>query len=476
MKNKLIEWIREILVKTILPIRKKKTEILSKFRFSIAFRITLNYAKLFLLYGTIFLFAFSLIYLFERGYRYETVIESYMNDFDGNKVMDEDEIAFLRNHGYEVEIKNEDGASLYSNIGFQLEDKQLIFHRIYYSTKYPGNTLMVRHYETVSIHQEIYTYIFQYNLTDDYNQLLSLLWKVALLYVLFCIIITYRGKKENVKLLEPIEEMSQLATSLNVNNLGSERINVEGTQNELRDLAVLINEMLDRIELSYESQKQFVSDASHELRTPIAVIQGYGNMLKRWGAKDEEVLAESIEAINNEAKSMQDLVEKLLFLSRHDKKTLKLDKKRFHMGPVIEDMVKETKLVAKNRVILSPVIQDVTVYGDAQALKQAIRVFIDNAIKYTKDGDKITISCENHHGDCVITVADTGIGMNKKDMDHIFQRFYRSDTVRNQNISGHGLGLSLAKLIILAHVGRIKVRSQFTVGTSFTVTIPMKNQ
>ena len=476
MKNKLVVWIRDIFVKRVLPIQKKKAEILSKFRFSIAFRITMNYAKLFLLYGAIFLFIFSLIYLYERGYRYETVIESYMNDLEGNKVLDEDEITFLSNHGYEVEIKDGQGVSLYSNISFPLEDKQLIFRRIYYSTKYPSNTLMVRHYETVNLNEEVYIYIFQYNLTDDYNQLLSLLWKVAILYVLFCIIITHRGKKENVKILEPIDEMSQLATSLNVNNLGSERINIEGTQNELRDLAVLINEMLDRIELSYESQKQFVSDASHELRTPIAVIQGYGNMLKRWGAKDEEVLAESIEAINNEAKSMQDLVEKLLFLSRHDKKTLKLDKKRFHMGPMIEDMVKETKLVAKNRVILSPVIQDVIVYGDAQALKQAIRVFIDNAIKYTKDGDQVTITCENHNGDCVITVADTGIGMNKKDMDHIFQRFYRSDTVRNQNISGHGLGLSLAKLIILAHVGRIKVRSQFTVGTSFTVTIPMRNQ
>ena len=476
MKNKLVVWIRDIFVKRVLPIQKKKAEILSKFRFSIAFRITMNYAKLFLLYGAIFLFIFSLIYLYERGYRYETVIESYMNDLEGNKVLDEDEITFLSNHGYEVEIKDGQGVSLYSNISFPLEDKQLIFRRIYYSTKYPSNTLMVRHYETVNLNEEVYIYIFQYNLTDDYNQLLSLLWKVAILYVLLCIIITHRGKKENVKILEPIDEMSQLATSLNVNNLGSERINIEGTQNELRDLAVLINEMLDRIELSYESQKQFVSDASHELRTPIAVIQGYGNMLKRWGAKDEEVLAESIEAINNEAKSMQDLVEKLLFLSRHDKKTLKLDKKRFHMGPMIEDMVKETKLVAKNRVILSPVIQDVIVYGDAQALKQAIRVFIDNAIKYTKDGDQVTITCENHNGDCVITVADTGIGMNKKDMDHIFQRFYRSDTVRNQNISGHGLGLSLAKLIILAHVGRIKVRSQFTVGTSFTVTIPMRNQ
>jgi signal transduction histidine kinase len=287
-------------------------------------------------------------------------------------------------------------------------------------------------------------------------------------------LIIRKGKRSDIKLLEPIRVMSATANRLTVNNLHSERLNVEGTKNELKDLASVINAMLNRIETSYESQKQFVSDASHELRTPIAVIQGYINMLNRWGSSNEEVLQESIEAIQNEARSMQDLVEKLLFLSRHDKKTLKLTKKRFNMRPLVEDMVKETKLVAGNRIINHPVMEDVIVYGDKQSLKQAIRIFIDNAVKYTKDGDEITIQCQKINEDCVITVSDTGIGMTRKDIDHIFNRFYRSDHVRNQNISGHGLGLSLAKLIILAHTGKIKVRSQFKKGSSFIITIPKR--
>lgn len=195
-------------------------------------------------------------------------------------------------------------------------------------------------------------------------------------------------------------------------------------------------------------------------------------MLDRWGKKDEEVMEESIEAIKNEAQSMQELVEKLLFLSRNDKKTLKLKKKFFEMSDVVEDMIKETTLVAKNRVIASDAMEPVTVYGDEQSLKQAIRVFIENAIKYSNDGDTITISCRNENGDCVISVADTGIGMTQEDLNHIFERFYRSDHVRNEKISGHGLGLSIARLIILKHTGRIKVRSQYTVGTTFTITIP----
>lgn len=476
MRDKYVEWIRRALVKTVLPFQRKRAEWLSKLRFSIAFRITMNYAKLFFLYGAIFMLSFSLIYLIERGFHHERRLDHYLDAIMLQEQLGKESIAFLQSQGYEVEILNEKKEVIYSNISFPLMKKQLIFDHIHYSTKNPENILTVRYYRNGKVGSKEYVYVYQYNLTDDYNELISVLWKVAIVYALTCMVITHRAKKENIKILDPIREMSELATSLNVNTLGSERINVEGTQNELRDLAILINQMLDRIELSYESQKQFVSDASHELRTPIAVIQGYGNMLKRWGSKEKDVLEESIEAINNEAKSMQDLVEKLLFLSRHDKKTLKLDKKRFNMAPLIEEMVRETKLVAKEREILCPTIQNVMVYGDSQALKQAFRIFIDNAIKYTQDGDKIIISCKNDHGDCIITVADTGIGMKKKDMDHIFQRFYRSDTVREKNISGHGLGLSLAKLIILAHVGRIKVRSQFTVGTSFTVTIPARNQ
>ena len=144
------------------------------------------------------------------------------------------------------------------------------------------------------------------------------------------------------------------------------------------------------------------------------------------------------------------------------------------MRKLVDDMVKETKLVAGDRIIQSPIMEDVIVYGDKQALKQAIRIFIDNAVKYSRDGDEITIQCEKVGEDCVITVADTGIGMTQKDIDHIFDRFYRSDYVRNQNIGGHGLGLSLAKLIILAHTGKIKVRSQFKKGTSFIITLPKR--
>lgn len=388
MKDKLIEWIRQKLIKIVLPFRKRRMVLLSKFHFSMGFRISFHYLLLMITAGLIvFLPVLWLVYHTD------------------------------------------------------LADQELVF----------------RFNEAV---MSIYVR--------------NALWGSCVVYLIICFLVIKSGERGVVRLFEPLRSMSAAADNLTVNNLNSDRLSVEGTKNELKDLAGTINKMLDRIEISYESQKQFVSDASHELRTPIAVIQGYANLLDRWGKEDTEVMEEAIEAIKNESKSMQELVEKLLFLSRHDKKTLKLKKELFNMKEIVEDLAREMHLVIEKRIITIAMLQDVTVYGDKQALKQAVRVFLDNAVKYTEAGDSIRISCQNDNGDCIVTIEDTGIGMTKKDLEHIFERFYRSEHVRNANINGHGLGLSIARLIILSHTGRIKIRSQYTRGSSFIITIPKR--
>lgn len=466
-----LETIRRILVKIILPIRKKREAFLSNIRFSILLRISMGYLKLLITHGLLLMAGIFVIYMYAEKENFGVMANDIISS-----IKEEGGSGYINPYymqGLTMKIVHlESEKELYNDIAYRPNSDKAFFHGIHFDSKSEINILVINEDKEFSVEDTLYRATFQYDLTGSYRTFLSMLWKLVILYIIIVVLIIRKGRKSDEKLLEPIRIMSATANRLTVHNLHSERLNVEGTQNELKDLANVINEMLDRIETSYVSQKQFVSDASHELRTPIAVIQGYANLLDRWGSSNKEVLEESIDAIQNEARAMQDLVEKLLFLSRHDKKTLKLVKKRFNIRPIVEDMVKETRLLAPNRIIDSPILEDVIVYGDKQALKQAIRIFIDNAVKYSNDGDEITILCENQNGDCVITIKDTGIGMTRNDVEHIFDRFYRSEHVRNQNISGHGLGLSLAKLIILAHIGKIKVRTQFTKGTSFIITLP----
>ena len=477
MKDKWIEALRRFLQKTVLPVQKKYEEQKSKIRLSLTLRISWNYIKLLLLNGVIFFAVFAVLYIGEEKKDYTERAENMVIDIErrDKNVID----AIRKQYDMTFRILDENGKLLYEDECFHEQNN---FHEKGKFWTFPLTLDCFGEEQSLIVMESFDTMLagkpceiqFEYDMTRVLPALSSLLAKAIFVYLILVFFIILESKDNNEKILEPIQDMSQSMTQLTINNIHSERLNIEGTKNELKDLALVFNDMLDRLELSYESQKQFVSDASHELRTPIAVIQGYAGMLARWGSSDEEVLQESIDAIQNESKAMQDLVEKLLFLSRHDKKTLKLKKERFDIQPMVEEMVKETELVAKHRSIECPALEHVMVYGDKQSLKQAIRVFIDNAMKYTEDGDTIRISCQNVQGDARITVEDTGIGMTQKDLDHIFNRFYRSDNVRDRQIEGHGLGLSIAKLIIMAHAGRIKIRTQYTKGTSFIVTIPKR--
>lgn len=469
MKARFVERLRKFLQKTWLPIIEKKNALFGKLRLSMSYRISLNYLKFLIINGVIFMAAFVLLYINAQISDYRKSAEQIISQFsaDGKGIENNDV-----QHGIQIMISRSDtGEIVYNDISFPIKGF-LFFQNIHIDLSDKNHRLIVNEDDSFVSSKIEYTVKYSYNLSRDISKLSKLLLQMILLYTVIVFFVLREARTQNIKMFKPIHDMSDSINRITVNNLHSERLNVSGVKDELKDLAETFNETLDRLETSYESQKQFVSDASHELRTPIAVVQGYANMLKRWGSRNEEVLAESVEAISNEAAQMQDLVEKLLFLSRHDKKTLKLKKEVFDMGPIVEDMVKETKLVSHERIIEAPAIQNVRVYGDKQALKQAIRVFIDNAQKYTEPGDTIRISCENQRGICVITVEDTGIGMKKKDLDNIFSRFYRADDVRDKKIEGHGLGLSIAKLIIVAHTGKIKIRTQYTKGTSFTVTLP----
>lgn len=312
----------------------------------------------------------------------------------------------------------------------------------------------------------------RFSLDEDWRVLCGLLIGLVVMVLLLSFSFVTRGKRLNAKLLQPINEITETAQQMGEKNL-SARINVAGTQNELRDLAVVINDMLNRIEAAYNRQKQFVSDASHELRTPIAVIQGYAGLLERWGKDNPEVRDEAIEAITSETQSMKELVENLLFLARHDKKTLSLSFEPFDSAEMLREMHKETELIATKHNILRGQIAECMIVADRASIKQAVRVFVDNAIKYTPEGGSVEISSMQRGNSLLITIADSGPGIRKADLARIFDRFFRSDEARNSQTGGHGLGLAISRIIAASHGGKIHAKSQPGVGSAFTLEIPI---
>jgi two-component system sensor histidine kinase ArlS len=282
------------------------------------------------------------------------------------------------------------------------------------------------------------------------------------------------GSKSSKKMLLPIKHMTKTTKAISINALET-RLNVSNSYDELKDLAVTLNRMLDRIQSSYEIQNQFVSDASHELRTPIAVIQGYANMLHRWGKDDKEVLEESITAIKGESENMQQLVEKLLFLARSDKNTQKVEKEEFYINELVDEIIKETKLMDFDHEISTNINEAVATYADKKLLKQALRIFVDNSIKYTPKGGSIILNSYIKKNNLILEVIDNGIGIPKEDLPYIFNRFYRCDKSRTKESGGTGLGLSIAKWIIGNHNGSIVVQSKAEMGTKIIIGLPIKS-
>lgn len=252
-----------------------------------------------------------------------------------------------------------------------------------------------------------------------------------------------------------------------------ERIHIG--DNELQGLEEAINNLLERMRDSYRQQARFVSDASHELRTPISVIQGYANMLDRWGKEDESVLDESITAIKSEAESMKNLVEQLLFLARGINGKTQLQIKEFSLSDIISEVFEESKMIDKNHIYKYIEKQNVSVYGDIGLLKQTARILIENAAKYTDEGESIILRTgTTNNGESYFSIQDNGIGMDGEDVTHMFERFFRADTARVRKNGGTGLGLSIAKWIVDSHKGYLSVLSRKDIGTRITVFLPQK--
>ena len=291
--------------------------------------------------------------------------------------------------------------------------------------------------------------------------------------------------------LKPLDELTQVALQLGSENIEfdeekfqrleaaiddisptAENARLRTGDQQLAGLELAVNNLIERMRESYRTQTRFVSDASHELRTPIAVIKGYADMLDRWGKTDEKVLTESIEAIKTESEHMNYLVEQLLFLARGDNGKTKMAFADFDLGQMIREVYDEYVMIDSEHTYRCDSESGIMAYGDISMLKQTARILLDNAKKYTPEGGQIRISAASENGIPCFTVQDSGIGIDSESLPHIFDRFYRADSSRTRGTGGTGLGLAIARWIVGKHGGRFDVLTRENLGTRITVYLP----
>ncbi len=283
------------------------------------------------------------------------------------------------------------------------------------------------------------------------------------------------GRYISRKMLKPVEEIQQTAERISIEDL-SQRIDTDGPDDEMKELAETFNSMISRLETSFQKQNQFVSDASHELRTPISVIQGYANLINRWGKSDTAVLEESIESILAETEHMSQLIKKLLFLAKSDQNRIPLQKEQFSLNELVKEIIKEMDITQAKKEVILEEKEEVEIYADSSMVKQLLWIHCENAMKYTKEGGNITFRIYKDKNYGFVEVEDNGVGMAKEDVERIFDRFYRADKSRNKEIPGTGLGLSIAKWIAQSNDGKITVKSELGKGTIFTNQFPLEKK
>ncbi len=274
-----------------------------------------------------------------------------------------------------------------------------------------------------------------------------------------------------VRSLKPINEISATAVKIAAGDL-AQRINVAEAGSELGQLAAVLNSTFARLETAFAQQKQFASDAAHELRTPVSVILTQTQTaLNR--EREAASYKQTVEACQRAAQRMRKLIESLLALARFDAGQEVLKRTPFDFSKTISECVELVQTLAEERSVkISVSAKPVEIIGDSGRLAQVVTNLLTNAIQYNQSEGEVRVTLESENGLAVLKISDTGNGIAPEDLPRVFGRFFRADASRT-GAGNSGLGLAICKAIVEAHGGTIEVASEENVGTTFTVRLPL---
>ena len=320
------------------------------------------------------------------------------------------------------------------------------------------------------------TYIVQlaYPLDDFYEALDRFRRVLFLSSPILLLLASAGGYWLSRRALGPVDQVTREARNISAQNLSS-RLLVPRTGDELQRLSETLNGMLERLEQAFRRITQFTADASHELRTPVALMRTRAEIVLR-RSRSEEEYRETLRQILEDLKRTSSLIENLMLLARADSGAEALERTRMNMVENVDEACLEARALAEAKQIsLHKELPEAPVWinGDANSMRRLFLVLLDNAVKYTAPQGRITVSLSASDGYAVTEVRDTGIGIAAQDLPHIFERFFRADRARSRQTGGAGLGLSIGKWIAEAHGGTVSAQSEPGEGSVFQVRIPL---
>ncbi|AZN41109.1 HAMP domain-containing sensor histidine kinase [Paenibacillus albus] len=273
------------------------------------------------------------------------------------------------------------------------------------------------------------------------------------------------------RLLRPLDRLATVMATIQKKGL-SERVEYHNNGDELARLSAIFNEMMDALELSFNRQSQFVEDASHEFRTPIAIIEGHLKLLNRWGKDDPAVREESIAAALQETVRLRKLANQLLDLAGDSSPKLGHQANPIDPSSVIQMVVRNYQVLYPHFEIESYLQEGSHLRIDPHHLEQILIIIMDNAIQHSNEDKHIRLVLQSEAECIIISIRDHGAGIPPESLPHLFERFYRVDSSRERKRGGSGLGLAIAKRITETNSGTIVLNSELGKGTVVTLTFP----
>ena len=272
--------------------------------------------------------------------------------------------------------------------------------------------------------------------------------------------------------LRPVDEIVRSAERITLHNL-SQRLSVPETGDEVERLSLALNRMIQRLDEAFQLTNRFTADASHELRTPLTIMRGELEALLTEGRLNEAHTSQ-VASILEEAERLTQIVEGLLLMSRLEAGESQMSKAPIDFAALVSSTVEQMAPLADDKSVSlnCEADYDIRVEGNEMRLKQVVVNLLDNAIKYTPEGGRITVLVTGEASQVILEVCDNGIGISEEALPHVFERFYRSEQVQARKARGTGLGLSMVHTIVEAMRGKVEVRSRENQGATFRVQLP----